>query len=321
MHTGLASVLNERGIKAVTPSAFNTPMGANYSPTVTPCNSPGNYPSPALKRFYLTHVVFYFSDGSPPRSPAPDQLGLSGLLASGADMLRRKLYGPPVPVERPSRAITRNKIALSRLERKQLKSIKILEKVESIGVDNIINPPTTVSPLALHSTSMYRRSDSPMAQLTSFKHFSGSETGGDGTTDKSDEVVTIDKDMIRAVLSKGLAASDKSVASDSQSDTVSLGGDSDDETNKKESSIIKGPTETSATLANSCARRIQRQKSRRHVNGGGARRADLGTVSRANTRELGTVPDKKTPEAEGTFAQGFVGTISSLIFGRKGGFT
>lgn len=39
--SGLASMLNERGIKAVTPSALNTPAGPNYSPTVTPCNSPG----------------------------------------------------------------------------------------------------------------------------------------------------------------------------------------------------------------------------------------------------------------------------------------
>lgn len=34
-------MLNERGIMAVTPSALNTPAGPNYSPTVTPCNSPG----------------------------------------------------------------------------------------------------------------------------------------------------------------------------------------------------------------------------------------------------------------------------------------
>lgn len=41
VNLGLASMLNERGIKAVTPSALNTPAGPNYSPTVTPCNSPG----------------------------------------------------------------------------------------------------------------------------------------------------------------------------------------------------------------------------------------------------------------------------------------
>lgn len=41
VNSGLASMLNERGIKAVTPSALNTPAGPNFSPTITPCNSPG----------------------------------------------------------------------------------------------------------------------------------------------------------------------------------------------------------------------------------------------------------------------------------------
>lgn len=270
-------------------------------------------------------LLRFFSDGSPPRSPAPDQIGLTGLLASGADMLRRKLYGT-APVQRPSRTITRNKIALSRLERKQLKSIKILEKVESIGVDNIMAPATTVSPLALHSTSMYRRSDSPMTQLTSLKHHR--EGGGDAMDKKPPIAPTadelhIDKEMIRAVLSKGLASSEKSSlssASSVASDETEASTSTNTATKVKDT---RGPTETSATLADSCARRMQRQKSRRNLNGGGTRRADLGTVnsySRSNTRELGTVPDRK-PESEGSFAQGFVGTISSLIFGRKGGFT
>lgn len=34
------------GIKAVTPSAYNTPCGANsFTPTATPCNSPDGSPS------------------------------------------------------------------------------------------------------------------------------------------------------------------------------------------------------------------------------------------------------------------------------------
>jgi len=48
---GLAKMLNERGIKAVTPSAVATPCGdRSFSPTATPCNSP---------------------DGTPPSSPPP----------------------------------------------------------------------------------------------------------------------------------------------------------------------------------------------------------------------------------------------------------
>lgn len=318
---GLASVLNERGIKAVTPSVLNTPTGPNYSPTVTPCNSP---------------------DGSPTREMYEPPL-ISGLLASGAELLRRKLIG--APVERPSRLATRNKLALSRLEKKALRSIKILEKVESIGVDNIMTPPTTVSPLALHSTSMYqgrvRRSDSPMTQLTSLKHL-GSDGASTSSSQKPGKDVRIPKETIRAVLNKGLAhpAADElgsdtdaeSITSSVLSDepTTSSGGQRRQRSSSRTSQIgnNKGPTETSAVVADSCVRRMQRQKSRRHMinSGHGARRPDLGTVNsahRTSMTDLGSVDDFKgdSKQNEGMFAQGVVGTLSSLIFGRKGGFT
>lgn len=52
---GLAKMLNERGIKAVTPSAVATPCGdRSFTPTATPCNSPDGTPPP-----------------SPPPSPPP----------------------------------------------------------------------------------------------------------------------------------------------------------------------------------------------------------------------------------------------------------
>ena len=52
---GLAKMLNERGIKAVTPSCVATPCGdKSFSPTATPCNSPDGTPS-----------------SSPPPSPPP----------------------------------------------------------------------------------------------------------------------------------------------------------------------------------------------------------------------------------------------------------
>ncbi|XP_063702588.1 trafficking kinesin-binding protein milt isoform X2 [Culicoides brevitarsis] len=327
VHMGLASVLNERGIKAVTPSVLNTPTGPNYSPTVTPCNSP---------------------DGSPTREMSDAPL-ISGLLASGAELLRRKLIG--VPVERPSRLAARNKLALSRLEKKALKSIKILEKVESIGVDNIMAPPTTVSPLALHSTSMYqgrvRRSDSPMTQLT--KHLgsdaSSSSTGAISKKPPRPEVTRIPKETIRAVLNKGLAAADDDMDTDTESSVTSSVLSSDEpkavavsrhrsrsrsshnNASNSGAATKKGPTETSASVADSCVRRMQRQKSRRQlIHGGqGARRADLGTVNsthRSSMQDLGNVENQKPETHEGgIFAQGVVGTLSSLIFGRKGGFT
>lgn len=317
---GLASVLNERGIKAVTPSVLNTPTGPNYSPTVTPCNSP---------------------DGSPTREMHEPPL-ISGLLASGAELLRRKLIG--APVERQSRLATRNKLALSRLEKKALKSIKILEKVESIGVDNIMTPPTTVSPLALHSTSMYqgrvRRSDSPMTQLTSLKHLGGDQVGPSssttGASKKTGKDVRIPKETIRAVLNKGLANPADELGSDTDSESITSSVLSDErpttstanQHHNRHRSSNKGLTETSAVVADSCVRRMQRQKSRRQMinNGNGARRADLGTVNsahRTSMTDLGSVDGYKSDskQNEGLFAQGVVGTLSSLIFGRKGGFT
>uniref|UniRef100_A0A336LLR6 CSON011190 protein n=1 Tax=Culicoides sonorensis TaxID=179676 RepID=A0A336LLR6_CULSO len=325
VHMGLASVLNERGIKAVTPSVLNTPTGPNYSPTVTPCNSP---------------------DGSPTREIQEPPL-ISGLLASGAELLRRKLIGGPV--ERPSRIATRNKLALSRLEKKALRSIKILEKVESIGVDNIMAPSSsssTISPLALHSTSMYqgrvRRSDSPMTQLTSLKHLSGESSSSGASSSTNSGNVRIPKETIRAVLNKGLAVNPadeldsdtdsisvtSSVLSDEQQPSTSRNDSRHRRTTQTNNNNTKGPTETSAVVADSCVRRMQRQKSRRQMmnSGHGSRRADLGTVNsshRASVNDLGSVDGYKTDskQNEGLFAQGVVGTISSLIFGRKGGFT
>lgn len=237
---------------------------------------------------------------------------LSGLLASGADLLRRKLIGVSA-VERPSRIQARNKIALSRLERKALKSIRILEKVESVGVDNLMAP-ATVSPLALHSTSVYsghvRRSDSPMTQLTK-------RMGGDTSSSNSDDVV-IHKDTIKAVLSKGLSHEPMPSTSSTAEETTEPAAVANTKTAE-----IKGPTETSAVIADTCVRRMQRQKSRRHTNANGVRRADLGTVNRstaaATNNDLGKDIDGITKES--SFTQGFVGTISSLIFGRKGGYT
>lgn len=62
--------------------------------------------------------------------------------------------------------------------------------------------------------------------------------------------------------------------------------------------------------------RVLRQKSRRNlVNGHSGQRQDLGTV---NIRpDLGKIEKPKAEEK--SLVEGFVGSISSLLFGRKGG--
>lgn len=348
VNLGLASMLNERGIKAVTPSALNTPAGPNFSPTVTPCNSP---------------------EGSPTRSMSPEPPLLSGLLASGADILRKKFAvassspssGGPSEMERPSRLTARNKLALTRLEKKALRSIKIMEKVESMGVDNFMHHGGHhgISPLALHgSSALYTstvrgRTSSPMAQLTSLKHLQ------DNRKQQGQDELLIDKETIKKVLSKGLSheglkhissgSSDASGASSSSS-TSGVYPDSDSGSSASvaavKTAVVKGKQESAAAASASAARlkQMQRQKSRRSLMNGanGSQRPDLGTVngsSRPGVRpDLGTVGgaaggSNKTksnskneatatvpvPEQARSIGQSVYGTISSLLFGRKGG--
>ncbi|XP_055643608.1 trafficking kinesin-binding protein milt isoform X2 [Toxorhynchites rutilus septentrionalis] len=364
VNLGLASMLNERGIKAVTPSALNTPAGPNYSPTVTPCNSP---------------------EGSPPRSTSPEPPLLSGLLASGADILRKKFAvasSSSVEMERPSRLTARNKLAFSRLEKKALRSIKIMEKVESMGVDNFMqHSGHGISPLALHgSSALYTstirgRTSSPMAQLTSLKHLQDNRLKNQHHQQQQQDELMIDKETIKAVLTKGLSidsmknissgASDCSSGSssaaaysssrgyaDSDSESSSVSGvahaarmPEEEQRNNATQTVKKQGTSTSPTTA-ARLKQMQRQKSRRNLLNGanGSQRPDLGTVngsSRPGIRpDLGTVGGSSNksksnskkdsaaaaaaaaanaPEQSRSLGQSVYGTISSLLFGRKGG--
>lgn len=108
---GLAKMLNERGIKAITPSALSTPSGVNsFTPTATPCNSPDGSPNESRSS-----------------SPAPvpyKTLKLPGILGTGADLLRRTIIGEDKAAR--TGATKRSKLALSRTEKKvRLKIFKI----------------------------------------------------------------------------------------------------------------------------------------------------------------------------------------------------
>lgn len=304
VHMGLASMLNERGIKAVTPSALNTPSGVNYSPTVTPCNSPEGRPS----------------------SPEPQTL--ANLLTSGADLLRKKFSGlenvepPQTTNQRPSRLPAKNK-ALTHLERRALRQIKIMDKVESLGLENII-PSTNasnISPLALHGTSAFiRRTASPMTQLTSLKHLNegrNNRSKSDDSMSGSSSISTTSSLMPDSVDSASSDISSSSAATNQQTTP---------------SRPTRGRPVSEARL-----KQMQRQRSRRNMLSGNgasaAQRPDLGTVHNSSSRpasgirpDLGAVSkhtsssSPKTPEQKPEEkALGFVGTISSLLFGRKGG--
>lgn len=342
---GLASMLNERGIKAVTPSALNTPAGPNFSPTVTPCNSP---------------------EGTPPRENSPEPPLLTGLFYSGADMLRRKFTGASESAaERTSRLPARNKILLSRQEKRALRSLRLVEKVESIGLENIMHSSSHhhsvgISPLAMGSRS---RNASPMTQLTSLKNISHQQRRGD-------DLYAVDRETIRAVLNKGLSHdslnSDNLSTDGSTTSSITHHGDSSDTTMEKRLTHSANTATVNAAVAattttppeavrtpqktDSRVKQMQRQKSRRSLmHGNGGQRPDLGTVgvarsdpvgpkartSNSSSNKLGNTSTKQTQQfiddddqssfaseaivPQQTITQSFVGSISSLFFGRKGG--
>ncbi|XP_075151715.1 trafficking kinesin-binding protein milt isoform X2 [Haematobia irritans] len=332
VNLGLASMLNERGIKAVTPSALNTPAGPNFSPTVTPCNSP---------------------EGSPTRSMSPEPL--FGLLSSGADLIRRKLVGGDI--DRPNRnqqQQKQQKIMLTRLERRALRSLRLVEKVESIGLENIITThPNTMSQLA---SGIANRSASPMAQLTSLKNIHTN----------SNNIVSdlhFNRNHIKDVLHKGLhpqqspTENNLPTVCDLPKDSGIKSAKSNElkTTTRDRNSHEKVQLQAQPAVGNSAIdienssvriKQMQRQKSRRNLKNG--QRPDLGTIGGRMRGDLGHVsskqselslakekPSSSTPnnnkhiymsekseakEASQSIAHSFVGSVSSLLFGRKGGW-
>ncbi|XP_049813778.1 trafficking kinesin-binding protein milt isoform X3 [Schistocerca nitens] len=100
---GLAKLLNERGIRAVTPSTVCTPC-STFSPTATPCNSPDGSPR-----------------SSPPPSPPPfNPIKFPGFLTSGADFLRRTFSAEADQTSRSRKSKRVSKLALSRQEKKSI---------------------------------------------------------------------------------------------------------------------------------------------------------------------------------------------------------
>ncbi|XP_069689119.1 trafficking kinesin-binding protein milt isoform X3 [Periplaneta americana] len=273
---GLAKMLNERGIKAVTPSAVATPCGdRSFSPTATPCNSPDGTPP-----------------SSPPPSPPPfNPLKFPGFLSSGADLLRRTLTGDYDRQALKAHSKTkRSKMALSRSERKALTGIRLVEKLERIGLETIMA--TTASPmsaLTLQGALYTRRTlKSPMAQLTSLK----SAIASPGMALPSVTAASTNTTVTSASSTLRTSVSSTPVAPP-QGSEYGLGVPG-----RPGSGLLDRPPPV---------------QSRKQQRVGGMVRPDLGTV-------LGSVPAKRSRDSiETSPTPGTLGTISSLLFGRKGG--
>jgi len=259
---GLAKMLNERGIKAVTPSCIGTPTDErNFSPTATPCNSPDASLSPRSS------------------SPIPES-GTSltlGLLSTGAELLRRTFSYEPAPMQTKKK---RSKSTISCSDKKALTGIRLVEKLERIGIDTIIatTVSSSISPLALQGALYTRRSTgSPMAQLTFLKTSMSSSTSQEKLISPSSSTSSSDEFPL--------------------SKPPSISGKRNDS---------KEPEPTGSNAFNSRAAGQSPDRQRR--SGARAMRPDLGRVKPP-------VPTPVTKESK----QSALGAISSLLFGRKGG--
>ncbi|CAH1710267.1 unnamed protein product [Chironomus riparius] len=256
---GLASMLNERGISAVTPSCLNTPSGPNFSPTLTPCNSP-ECQSPTLE------------------SQEAHTVSLTSFLSSSAGLLKKKITRQNNTNKNSNNNRETDKAAIILEQKVKQRTINLLAEVETLGIENVL-PATSLSstsriinkPLALHSSNIYTTRNSPMTQLTSLKHLSDN----------------------RRKSSENSMESDKNVSASSS-------------TNNNNNSS-KGSPEARIK------QKLLRHKTRRNLNA--VQRPDLGTVNGTKAADK-----PKDTQSKPGLVGGFVGSISSIFFGRKGGF-
>ncbi|XP_072381431.1 trafficking kinesin-binding protein milt isoform X2 [Diabrotica undecimpunctata] len=238
---GLAKMLNERGIKAITPSCVPTPSGPNsFTPTATPHNSPDSSPMSTRSG-----------------SPEPyEELSLPQLILSSVPTFLRDTIGGGA----------KKKVPLPKHKREKLeKNESLVGRIERIGINNLM-----ANPNALYSRTALT---SPMAQLTCLLPSHGGDT-------------TLGHKL----------ASPLSTISDQEASTISQ---------RKKSLGVPGKPGTGAL--NRRLEQLNSRKQRRQQQGGGITRPDLGTVSVSK-------PAEKTEQHTST-----LGTLSSLLFGRKGG--
>ena len=272
---GLAKMLNERGIKAASPSSVTTPnTDKNFTPTTTPCNSPDI--SPAHSR------------SASPSPPPVAAMSLGNVLASGAELLKRTFSGE-TPQQTPQQTPASRKSRRENFKQsgkknhgaeEETETIRV-ERLERFGFDSIMASGTGMSQLALQG-ALYSRRESPMAQLTFLKGSMSSEKLG----------------------SEAGSSASSSCAASTISDDSRCGA-----------SFATGRDERSKTddIDNYA---VSRRASARHRRAGvRTTRPDLGQVRPPQTLGAGS---SLSVTKEST-AQTALGTISSLLFGRKGG--
>lgn len=276
-------------------------------------------------------------EGSPTRDRSPEPAHLfTDLLCSGADIIRRKLIGGnDGSLDKSTRApADQSQIHLSRQEKRALRSLRLVEKVERIGLENIMHSSSNNSAVGIASLSVRTRISSPMTQLTSLKNIAQPQR-------RNDDPYAVDRETIKAILNKGLSSESlpSDTADGSTTTSIALLGELSESTldEKKYSITEKTQNEILSKSMNTYAiskkdKQMHRQKSRRSmINGTGnqSQRPDLGQIEKKESNQRSISNGKKQSDsnddgrswvsAEPQQSFSFVGSISSLFFGRKGG--
>lgn len=269
-----------------------------------------------------------------------------GLLTSGADLIRRRIIGT-TSVDQSARLQKetaankqKQKILLSRLEKRALRSLKLVEKVESIGLENIMS---TQHPVG---SGIASRSISPMAQLTSLKNLSSISGSSSGASSVVDDI-HFNREQIKGVLNKGMSSSTSSALAKKKEKS------SDDLFDNEEiyinhipvmpDELVTSPSEIYEIESSARAmkppsttdirvKQMQRQKSRRNLKngvqrsdlgtvggsgGGGKIRPDLGKVTPSSSSTMEAAASMKKDDSPEKPQTSF---FSSLFGGRKGGW-
>lgn len=237
-------------------------------------------------------------DGSPRHSrsssPEPSTSSSSfGLFASGAELLRRTFSGEATPQPTPHQTPPSRKNRRDNYKQSSKKThgvegdARMVERLERMGFDNIMASGTGMTQVALQG-SLFHRQKSPMAQLTFLKGSMSSEKLGSDAG------------------SSGSSNYAASTISDDSRYGASFA------TNRDERS--KSENTEQYSLARRSSARMRRS------NGARCTRPDLGQVRPMQSSNApGTSSASSVPVTQESIAQTALGTISSLLFGRKGG--
>lgn len=252
------------------------------------------------------------------------------------------------------------KIMLTRLERRALRSLRLVEKVESIGLENIITTqPNAMSQLASGIANRSASPMAQLTSLKNI-HTNSNNMVNDLHFDRHQIKDVLQKGLHIQQLQPVQPTSSSSLPVDGsrkpritpdQNEMSTKEQQQQQPTHQQHKVDDDAQSSTESTsmsnMENSSVRvkQMQRQKSRRNLKNG--QRPDLGTIGGRVRTDLGRVSPKQnekpvnthktlasssskhmssnskcqdTKETQQTITQSFVGTVSSLLFGRKGGW-